>query len=276
MIETIRLIESWLMPPGGILLLLLLAFLLFYKMRRFSRFLLGIALILLYLFSTPWMKLQLAERLEVVSPLVEIPQIPEDELAAIVVLGGGRYTAAPEFKMNAPEGNREGALGYGRDVVGKSTLERLRYGASLHKRSGFPLLVSGGTPLDEAVPESQLMADSLWHDFGIAEVWQEERSINTWEHAQLVPQILREKGVSTLLLVTHASHMPRSLRVFQQSPEMDGIRVIPAPTAFTTRGAMDQGFGNWRPSAGVLSKNVSFLHEWGGMIWYQIRYGNPL
>lgn len=276
MIETIRLIESWLMPPGGILLLLLLAFLLFYKMRRFSRFLLGIALILLYLLSTPWIKLQLAAQLEAVPPLSEIPQISEDERTAIVVLGGGRYTAAPEFKVNSPEGGREGALGYGRDVVGKSTMERLRYGAYLHKQSGLPLLVTGGTPLDEAIPESQLMADSLWHDFGIAEVWQEDQSVNTWEHAQLVPKILKQKGVTTLLLVTHASHMPRSLRVFQQSPEMEGTRVIAAPTAFTTRGAMDHGFGLWRPSAGTLSKNVSFLHEWGGMLWYQIRYGNPL
>jgi len=259
MIETIRLIESWLMPPGGALLLLLLAFLLFYKLRRFSRFLLGTALILLYLFSTPWMKLQLATQLEVVPPLVAIPQVPEDELAAIVVLGGGRYAAAPEF---------------GGDVVGQATLERLRYGAFLHKKSGFPLLVTGGMPLDEAVPESQLMANSLWHDFGIAEAWQEDRSVNTWEHAYYVPAILREHGVSVLLLVTHASHMPRALRVFRQSPEMAGVQVIPAPTVFTTRGAMDQGFGAWRPSAGVLQKNVSFLHEWGGMIWYQIWYGD--
>ena len=272
MIETIRLIESWLMPPGGILLLLVLALLLMGVMRRFSRFLLLVSTLLLYLLSTPWMKLQLAQQLEVVPPLQAIPQIGEDELAAIVVLGGGRYTAAPEFKMNSPEGRREGALGYGRDVVGKSTLERLRYGAYLHRQSGFPLLVTGGTPLNEAVSESQLMADSLWQDFGISGVWQEDQSINTWEHSRLVPPILKRKGVSTVLLVTHASHMPRSLQVFQQSPEMEGMTVIPAPTKFTSRGAMDRGMGNWRPSAGVLSKNVSFLYEWGGMIWYQIKY----
>ena len=258
-IETIRLIESWLMPPGGILFLLLLAFILFYKMRRFARFILGIAAIMLYLLSTPWLKYQLAAQLEVVPPLGEIPQISEDELAAIVVLGGGRYTAAPEF---------------GGDVVGRSTLERLRYGASLHKQTGFPLLVTGGTPLNEVISESQLMADSLWKDFGIAEVWQEDQSVNTWEHAQLVPPILRKKGVTTLILVTHASHMPRSLRVFQQSPQLKGLRLIAAPTAFTTRNIMEQGFGLWTPRARHLEKSVSFLHEWGGMIWYQIRYGD--
>ncbi len=264
------------MPPGGILLLLLLALLLFYRLRRLSRFLVGTSLLLLYLFSTPWMMYQLAAQLEVVPPLQQVPVVHEDQMAAIVVLGGGRYTTAPEYKVHSPEGGREGALGYGGDVVGKSTLERLRYGASLQRQSGFPILVTGGRPLDEEKPESQLMAESLWQDFAVSEVWQEDQSINTWEHARYVPPILRERGVTTLILVTHASHMPRALRVFRQSPEMAGIRIIPAPTAFTTRGAMDQGFGEWRPSAGALSKNVSFLHEWGGMLWYQIRYGDSV
>ncbi len=257
MVETVRLIESWLMPPGGILLLLLLALLLMGVMRRFSRLLLLVALLLLYLLSTPWMKLQLAQRLEVIPPLPQLPLIGEDQLAAIVVLGGGRYSAAAEF---------------GRDVVGASTLERLRYGAHLHRESGFPLLVTGGTPLDESVPESQLMADSLWHDFGISGVWRESQSVNTWEHARLVPPILKQRGVTTLLLVTHASHMPRSLQVFRRAPESEGMTIIPAPTRFTTREAMDRGVGLWRPSAENLRRNVRFLHEWGGMIWYQIKY----
>ncbi len=257
MVEVIRLIESWVMPPGGILLLLVLSLLLFGMLRRFSRFLLLVATLLLYLLSTPWMKLQLAQQLEVIPPLQAIPPIGEDGLAAIVVLGGGRYTAAPEF---------------GRDVVGKATLERLRYGAHLYRQTGFPLLVTGGTPLNEGVPESQLMADSLWQDFGISGVWQEDQSINTWEHAKWVPPILKQKGVTTLLLVTHAFHMARSLQVFQQSPEMAGIRLFAAPTAFTTWGALDQGIGLWRPTADDLERNITFLHEWGGMIWYQIKY----
>ncbi len=259
MVEIIRLIESWLMPPGGTLLLILLALLLAPLLRRFSLFLVGVAGLVLYLLSTPWVMFQLASMLEVVAPFQQIPEVNEERLAAIVILGGERYTAAPEF---------------GEDVVGKSTLERLRYGAWLHKRTGFPILVTGGTPLGEGVPESRLMADSLWRDFGISAVWQENQSINTWEHAHFVPPILKSKGVSTILLVTHASHMSRSLRVFQQSPEMEGLTLVAAPTGFTTAGKMDYGIGLWRPSAGALSKNVTFLHEWGGMLWYQLRYPN--
>jgi len=247
------------MPPGGILLMLLLALLVRGWLRNFSGFLILTAGILLYLFSTPWMVLELTRQIEVIPPLKQIPEISEDEQVAIVVLGGGRYTAAPEF---------------GGDVAGWSTLVRLRYAAYLHKQSGFPLLVAGGTPLNEEIPESQLMADSLWSDFGISGVWQENQSVNTWEHAQFVPPILKKRGVTTLLLVTSAKHMVRSLRVFRDASGKEGIRVIPAPTAFTTPSALDHGFGLWRPSAAALSRNVSTLHEWGGMLWYQLHYGD--
>lgn len=257
MIETIRLIESWLMPPGGILLALLLALLVISRRRKFAQTLIWVASVALYLFSTPWVMFQLADQLEAVPPLQGMPKVEDGRSAAIVVLGGGRYTAAPE---------------YGSDVAGRSTLERLRYGAYLHRQTGLPILVTGGTPLDEGIPESQLMADSLRDEFAISDVWQENKSINTWEHARFVPPILKQHGVSTVVLVTHASHLPRALRVFQQSPEMEGINIIPAPTAFTVRSKMDQGVGLWRPSAGALSKNVRFLHEWGGMLWYRIRY----
>ncbi|MBT3751856.1 MAG: YdcF family protein [Thiotrichales bacterium] len=257
MVETIRLIEAWVMPPGSILLLLLFALFLTRWLRKFPLFLIWVATIALYLLSTPWLKFELAEQLETTPALIDIPVIDENEQAAIVILGGGRYTAAPEF---------------GRDVVGRATLERIRYGSYLHKKSGFPILVADGEPLNEGVPESQLMADSLWSDFAISGVLQEKRSINTWEHSRFVPPILKQHKISTMLLVTHASHMQRSLRVFKYSPEMEGITIVPAPTAFTVRSKMDRGLGLWRPSARALTSNVSFLHEWLGLLWYRIKY----
>ncbi len=50
-----------------------------------------------------------------------------------MVLGGGRYRDAPE---------------YGNDTVGEYTLVRLRYAAKLHRETGFPLLVTGGRPME--------------------------------------------------------------------------------------------------------------------------------
>jgi len=245
------------MPPGSILVLLLLALLLAGWLRGFSRLLLFIATISLYLLSTPWLEFELAKRLEIIPPLQNPVEQSDGERVAIVVLGGGRYSAAPEF---------------GQDVVGQSTLERLRYAARLHRQTGFPLLVTGGVPLNEAVSEAQLMAESLRNDFLVEKVWLEEKSVNTWEHGQRVPPILKQKGVTTMILVTHASHMLRSLRVFRQSSVLGDIQIIPAPTAYTTTSVMDRGLGLWRPAAGALRGNVRFLHEWLGVLWYQLRY----
>ena len=49
-----------------------------------------------------------------------------------MILGGGLRRSAPE---------------YGGDTLGRLTLERLRYGAMLAKRTGLPVMVSGGTTL---------------------------------------------------------------------------------------------------------------------------------
>lgn len=91
MVETVRLIESWVMPPGSILVLLLLALLLAGWLRGFSRLLLFIATISLYLLSTPWLEFELAKRLEIIPPLQNPVEQSDGERVAIVVLGGGRY-----------------------------------------------------------------------------------------------------------------------------------------------------------------------------------------
>ena len=101
------------------------------------------------------MEFELAKRLEIIPPLQNPVEQSDGERVAIVVLGGGRYSAAPEF---------------GQDVVGQSTLERLRYAARLHRQTDFPLLVTGGVPLNEAVSEAQLMAESLRNDFLVEKV----------------------------------------------------------------------------------------------------------
>lgn len=252
------------MPPGGILVMLLFALLISRWLSRLAWMLVLVATALLYLLSTPWLNTQMTAGLERSTPplpLTQLPQVQMGEHVAIVVLGGGRYAAAPEF---------------GGDVAGSTTLMRLRYAAHLHRQTGFPLLVTGGTPLNEEVSEAQLMANSLRNDFGISEAWQEDKSANTWEHAQFVPMILKRQGVTTILLVTHASHMPRALSVFQQSPEMEGIRVMAAPTAFSKKEGVKGGLATWIPTAGWMKKNVSVLHELAGRVWYRIRYGEGI
>ncbi len=262
MMAWVRLVESWVLLPGGLLLLAGLGWLLLFWWKRLGRALVGIALFLLYLFSTPWMQFQLAAVTETIPALTSTQTViaaRQSEKTAIVVLGGGRYTDAPEFSS---------------DVVNRYTLERLRYGAWLQRQINAPILVTGGFPLGESSSEAALMATSLQQDFGVAkdQIWLEEISRNTWEHGQYVPPILEKQRVTTVLLVTHASHMQRAVNVFEASKAAEGLKIVPAPTAFTTRGAMDHGALLFRPSTHAMHKNQQFLHEWLGQLWYAWHY----
>src|SRR5438552_6781631 len=102
-----------------------------------------------------------------VEPLAAIDASLRSRAGAIVVLGGGR--------ADAPE--------YGGDTVSQETIERLRYAVRLHRASGLPLLVTGGSDFGEAVSEGELMQRVLIEDFRVRAAWVESRSRNTYENA---------------------------------------------------------------------------------------------
>ena len=210
--------------------------------------LITVSLVSLYLFSIAPVAGALHRGLQTYPPVTDA----ETGVGAIVILGGGSYRDAPE---------------YGGDTVGRFTLQRVRYGARLHRRSGLPILVSGGLVLREQVePEAQLMADALREDFGVPVRWIEDRSRNTAENALFSVQKLNEAGIERILLVTHASHMPRSAQMFEQY----GIDATPAPTIFKQRSAY--GLLDFLPSAQALSSTSSAVHEYLGLLWYRLRY----
>jgi uncharacterized SAM-binding protein YcdF (DUF218 family) len=145
------------------------------------------------------------------------PPISEQQLKnaqAIVILGGGVYRNAPE---------------YGGDTVGRSVLERLRYGARLAKGSKLPVLVTGGAPLGTR-PEAELIRDALEGDFGVGVRWVETASRNTSENASGSAPLLKRAGITRIALVTHSWHLPRAVPLF----EREGFLVLPAPTSFAT------------------------------------------
>jgi len=90
----------------------------------------------LYLPNTPAASAWLRGQLEIYPPVA----LEHGTAVAIVVLGADRRRDAPE---------------YGGDTIGGFGLERLRYAAWLHKKTGLPVLVSGdGSTQDEVVPEA--------------------------------------------------------------------------------------------------------------------------
>jgi uncharacterized SAM-binding protein YcdF (DUF218 family) len=245
-------IETLIVPPGGILVLLIVGTILLYRGHRHSLKILATGVVLLYLASAPPVADFLIGTLEHVPALPPDAVIPADERAAIVILGGGRYMDAPEF---------------GADTVGAITLERIRYGARLARRTRLPVLVTGGTVWTNRVAEAELMGQTLKQDFGVEARWIEGASRTSWENARFSKPLLDAAGITKVYLVTHAWHMPRSVYAFEQA----GINVIPAPTAFANTGDDDRGALGLLPDASAMRRSNYAAHEIIGLLWYRVK-----
>jgi uncharacterized SAM-binding protein YcdF (DUF218 family) len=169
---------------------------------------------------------------------------------AIVILAGGRSRGAPEW---------------GGETVRATTLQRVRYGAHLARETGLPILVTGGKPGGGDVAEAELMRDLLRDEFGIAPRWVEAASETTYDNARLSAAILLPAGITRVLLVTSASHMPRAQPVFEQY----GLRVTAAPTDYLGQAAFRPL--HLVPSAEGLYVSHIALREWLGIGWYRLR-----
>lgn len=242
-------IKIWLLPPGIVILALLLG-LLFWK-RRWARGLMAFTTLTLYLLSTPWVSGLLASGLE--SPPSSIAELREAGAQAILVLTADYYSDAPELA--------------GQDTAGRLTRDRLAWAARLHRQTGLPLVISGG---DLGHLESSLaeMAErELSETFGLLPLLLESQSGNTWQNAIHSARLLQAKGISRVLLVTHAWHMPRA----RFSMEQAGIEVVPAPTYFISGRGEGMEASDWLPTASGLLDSYFCLHEYLGLWWYRLR-----
>lgn len=240
-------IAAWLIPPGCLLLLAGWGVLRLRRHPRSGRALIVLSLVALWALSTPWLSRTLLQTLEPepTDPL----RVPPAQ--AIVVLGGGKYYTAPEYG--------------GADTVSESTLVRLRYAAWLHRQTGKPILVSGGSPEGSAVSEGQAMKAVLENEFKVPVAWTEDKSFNTFENAHASRAALKPLGIDRVYVVTHAWHMPRSQSIFVKA----GFDVVPAPTQFATSFRMT--ILDFRPYAPALRASSHFFHEIIGLGWYRLK-----
>lgn len=148
---------------------------------------------------------------------------------------------------------------------GPLTLDRIRAGAALARRTGLPILVSGGAIPNATSTLAQMMSTSLRDDFRLASRWEESRSRDTWENAEFTALILREAGIKRIYLVTHDWHMRRSLLAFRHF----GLDPVPV----SVRPPYTPNF-SWRRL--IISPVAWFnsfiaLHEWVGLTYYTMR-----
>jgi uncharacterized SAM-binding protein YcdF (DUF218 family) len=243
-------VSALLLPPLNLLLLCAAGVLLRRRWPWLGGSVALLSLALLVGLSTHAGVRLLARPLENRIPALDAAQAADAQ--AIVVLGGGRSRNAPEY------GDQ--------DVPRPNALARLRYAARLQRQTGLPLLVSGGRPEGAVESEAALMARVLREDFHARVQWMEEASDNTAQNAGFSAALLRQAGISRVLLVTDALHMPRSRQIFEQA----GLQVTAAPTNYIGQGPLHPA--DFIPNARALGESHYALHEWIGLLWYRIAY----
>lgn len=245
-------IGALLLPPLNLILLCALGLWLRRRWPRLGIGLLIAALLILTVISTRFGASLFVTPLERLNPALTSAKEPGAQ--AIVVLGGGRISAAPEYA--------------GQDIPSAAALQRMHYAAKLQRETSLPLLVTGGQPDGAAESEAAIMARVLREDFSVPVKWVEGASNNTAENAQFSYRMLHAVGVRRILLVTDALHMQRAKLVFEQM----GFEVIAAPTIFVSNTRSTPA--DFLPSAHWLQKSSYAMHEWLGLAWYGLRYRN--
>ncbi len=243
-----HLLEALLLPPAATLCLLALGALLARRWKRLGRTVQALALLWLLALSTPFVANALLRSLQ------SFPALPAT----------GELPAADAIVVLSAEADATGAE-YGAPTVGPMTLQRLRYGAALQRRTKLPLLVSGGVAGRGLPSLASMMAATATQDFGVPVKWQEDRSADTRENAEFSAAMLKTAGVQKVLLVTSAWHMPRSVAAFERA----GLTPIAAPTGFCS--PVVDNLVKFTPHWHALRDSGLALHEWIGRFVYALR-----
>jgi len=195
------LLKGLILPPAGPILLAVLGVFLIKRRPLLARICLILGLGSLWLLSTPLVSDALSRLAEHYPPL-DLQSTAGAQ--AIVILGGGGQRAF------APE--------YGGPAANPVLLERLSYGAYVAGKTGLPILVTGFHV------EADAMRDTLRRNFGVEVRWVDDRAYDTFENARNSVRLLQASGVHRIVLVTHATHMRRSVQEFIDA----GVEVVPA------------------------------------------------
>jgi uncharacterized SAM-binding protein YcdF (DUF218 family) len=247
-----RLLIQALHPFTVLFLVLVIVQLIWWRRRVIPRARLawlGIPTFLLYLFCTPAIAFLANGFFEWGYP--PIYGRPEN-VQAIVVLSGG---------LQPPNSVRRQA------ILDEDSLYRCLKGAELyHSDPNCKVVLTGGR-VDPNRPGPTL-ADAM-RDFMLRlgvkpdDLIVETDSRSTFENAVQTSAILHEQAIDTVLLVTDATHLKRSVRCFQKQ----GLAVIPCGCRYRATEFQWSVF-SFLPSAGAAKSNQAALHEWMGLTWY--------
>lgn len=232
-------------PTGLVLLALLCALYLWRRGASRGKYYVGLALFIQLFFAYDPVAGALARPLERLYPAL---QTAPASVRYVMVLGSGHHVDAtiPITSRLVPVG-----------VV------RLSEGVRLYRQApGRHLVVSGWEGFQDKTPHA-LMAAQWLREMGVAETDIVTLSTpkDTFEEAAALKQRI---GDAPFVLVTSASHMPRAMQIFTAA----GLHPIPAPTFHRAYES------HWISMPRGINLYISemALHEYLGLLWYQLRH----
>ncbi len=242
------LIEAFLLPPGLFVLVGIISLAL--CSRWTGRLLFVLNLSALYLLSTPVVGTYLMSSMER-SKVVSEAEIRAFQPQVILVPLGGRKTQAPE---------------YGGQTVDSLSLERLRYGAYLHRRTGLPILLSEG-PRGAPEPTTvELGRRVLEQEFQLPMAALETGAGSGQERALPRKTLPERIGDRRVLVVTHAWHMKRT----SERLRAQGLDVLEAPTVITLPITNARNPKHWVPRLWALELSERSMRERMGEFWHRL------
>ena len=250
----------FLTTPLGWIVVLLVAGL---PLMRFSRkkiaarigwslVLLGV--VMLFVMSLPPFANMLTYSLESRVPVPTAEAIAT--LDILVVLGGG--------------GNPSGGFRAEAELSG-AAYPRFYHGVRLFLEGHGTVLAFCGGPMPRGLETEAETMGRMAVRLGVPEhaIVTETTSRNTMQNATHLVDLLPAGQGRRIGLVTSATHMLRSSRVFAECFPNDTIVPIPVDHQYDPH---PWSIGNLKPSVSALRKTTMAVHEWIGLLWYALRY----
>jgi uncharacterized SAM-binding protein YcdF (DUF218 family) len=238
------LLKTLILPPAAPLLIGVAGLLYWTRRPRLGFALCATAIGSLWLLATPIVADALARAAEGY-PALDPLQLtaPQARAQAIVILGAGVRSNAPEVGGDAPTTHAD---------------LRLIEGAKVARATHLPILLSG------TAEETGAMRRFLEEDLQLPVRWVEGASSNTHENAVFSARLLRRQGIDRIILVTSSVHMVRAAAEFTAA----GFDVTAAPAEMWTRD--ERGMLALVPSVLALYRSHVALYEWAGRLVRQV------
>jgi len=247
-----KILSSWMMPSGILIIFLLFLGFTFRKQRKFLSFFILTITIVVYLLNTGIGTYIFVKPLETYYSQPNLATY--SRIDVVITLGGGIVFGPNNVYLNA------------------HALQRLYEGILLAKKLDIPMIITGGESSGRKKMPEALVMKKVVEDMGIKlkGIIVEPNAKNTYENALYTSKICKEKGFENLLVVTSAVHMKRAIKCFKL---FDIKKIIPYPTDYR----YDYSKLSWVdfiPSSEAFDANMAAVHELVGILWYSIRYND--